>query len=123
MFRTGNWRSFLAGALCGTILTAVVGAAVVWWKPRPQRSAADDNLYDMCLAQNAGNTVACDAMMRVFDRERTREAAIRQEIANMLAAGVSKGDVVKWAYERRFNGAKLSDALGISESDLLHEKY
>ena len=33
MLKNGAWRVFLAGALCGTVVTATVGAAWVWWKP------------------------------------------------------------------------------------------
>ncbi len=70
MFRNGGWRIFLAGVLCGITFMAVVGAASVWWKPRPERSAKDDAIYDMCLAGQDGNTVACDALMRVLDRQK-----------------------------------------------------
>ena len=73
MFRNGGWRLFLAGALCGMIFMAVVGAASIWWKPRPQRSAEDNAIYDNCLMERSGNTVACDAMMRLLDRERAAE--------------------------------------------------
>jgi hypothetical protein len=90
MLKTGAWRVFLAGALCGTVLTAVVGAEWVWWKPRTnvfdqfddehgpwedyakQRSAEDQDTYDLCLAKGRG-TVACDALMRIIARERAEK--------------------------------------------------
>jgi hypothetical protein len=68
MSRNGGWRVFLAGVLCGIIFMTVVGAASVWWKSRPERSAKDDAIYDMCLIGKSGNTVACDALMRTLDR-------------------------------------------------------
>jgi len=75
MFTNGTWRGFLAGVLCGIILTVVVGAAYFWWKTTHQqpddmdagRSAKENVDYDMCLA--AGNTnVACDALIRMLRR-------------------------------------------------------
>jgi hypothetical protein len=89
MLGNGTWRVFLAGALCGTIFTAVVGATWIWWKPaHPNpfgqfdelRSAEDEYLYDGCLANGRG-TVACDAFMRVLDRLRADEAAKKKETA------------------------------------------
>jgi hypothetical protein len=89
MLGNGTWRVFLAGALCGTIFTAVVGATWIWWKPaHPNpfgqfdelRSAEDEYLYDGCLANGRG-TVACDAFMRVLDRLRADEAAKKKEAA------------------------------------------
>jgi hypothetical protein len=89
MFRNGGWRLFLAGALCGIIFMAVVGAASIWWKPRSERSAEDNAIYDNCLMERSGNTVACDAMMRLLDRERAAEnaTAMKEEAAKLLAAG------------------------------------
>jgi len=113
----------VAGALCGTIFTAAVGAASVWWKLRPQRSAADDFIYDGCLVQNAGNTAACDALMRIVDRERASTTALKEEAAKLLAAGYSKREVVQWAIERGFVGSQLSDAVGISLKDLQDNNY
>ncbi len=69
------------------------------------------------------NTVACDAMMRVLERERTAEAAMRKEAAKLLAAGFSKREVVKWAMDKGFVGSQLSDAVGISLQDLQADKY
>ena len=96
---------------------------MVRWKPRLERAAEDDAIYDKCLMAQNGNTVACDAMMRVLDRERTAETAMKNEAAKMLAAGVSKRDVVKWAIDRGFVGSQLSDAVGISLRDLQSGNY
>jgi hypothetical protein len=48
---------------------------------QPERSAQDENLYDVCLVDHAGNTVACNALMRVLDRLRADEAANKKEAA------------------------------------------
>ena len=86
-FGNSAWRSFAVGVLCGTVLTAAVGTAWVRWKSDtdawgksdpvvddwiPVQSIRDANLYDACLVQKAGNTVACDALMRMVKRERAQ---------------------------------------------------
>ncbi len=48
---------------------------------------------------------------------------MKKEAAKMLAAGVSKRDVVQWAMDRGFVGSQLSDAVGISLKDLQADKY
>lgn len=63
-------RGFVVGLLCGVLLTAVGGGAIIWWKSYPARSDDDQAIYDGCLVRQSGNTVACDAMMRMIDRER-----------------------------------------------------
>jgi hypothetical protein len=80
----GNWRVFLAGMFCGTLLQmAVIGG--FWWKSAcghtdlqedwiVVRSAEDEELYDRCLA-DSGNIVACDATMRLLERYRAAENA------------------------------------------------
>jgi hypothetical protein len=118
MFRNGTWRGFLAGVLCGALLIGVGVGAFVWWKSYDARSAEDEVTYDACLMKR-GNTVACDALMRELDRERTAETAIKKEAAKMLASGVSKLDVVLWARGRGVFESQLSDALGISQKELL----
>jgi hypothetical protein len=72
-----------------------------------------------------GNTVACDAMMRLVERERTAEAAMKMKAlaATLLAAGFSKREVVEWAMDKGFVGSQLSDAVGISLQDLQTGKY
>jgi hypothetical protein len=73
--RGGTWQLFLAGLLCGTIFTAFVGTAAVWWKPWTQHSAEDDEVYDACLASKGNTIVQCDAMIRILRRVRMREAS------------------------------------------------
>jgi hypothetical protein len=108
-------------------------SGIAWWKKdtdwsdvssleQPQLSAQDTNIYDMCLVQNAGNKVTCDALMRLIDRERQTDAYTENEIKKMLAAGASQCEVVKWALDRNFNGTKLHDALGISAKQF-HDFY
>jgi hypothetical protein len=79
MFRNDAWRVFLAGVLCGAIFTMVVGGTLVWRKLRASAAAAEwssvetwhsPEEYDYCLINTAGNKVACDALMRVFDHNR-----------------------------------------------------
>ena len=69
MFSRATWQVFLAGALSGAVLTAGTGALFVWWKPAPQRTAEEEVLYDRCLLAQRGNTVACDALLRVIEHE------------------------------------------------------
>jgi hypothetical protein len=83
------------------------------------RRTADDNaIYDACLVGQSGNTVLCDALKRMVERER-----IKQQIETYLAAGFTKREVVQWATERGFTGKQLSDALGISLQDLQTGNY
>ncbi len=123
MFGAANWRVFLVGALCGTILTAGAAGSFVWWKPHQKRSDKDEAIYDSCLASQGGNSVACDALMRVLERERVVETAMRKEAAKLLAAGFSKREVVDWTIKNGFVGRQLSDAVGISLEDLRQNKY
>jgi hypothetical protein len=112
---------FLAGMLCGVIVTTVAGTAWLQWKP--QRSADDTAIYDICLMNRAGNTVVCDAEMRTIDRERIAEAEMKKRVATLLAAGFSKREVVEWALKSGFNGTQVSEAVGISWKDLIDNKY
>jgi len=118
---TQKWRVFLAGALCGAVFTAGTGAVFVWWKPHPGRSADDNIIYDACLVDKDGNTVVCDAMMRMVERGRTEERIGR--IGTFLAAGFTKREVVQWAREQGLTDKQLSDAVGISLEDLQTGKY
>jgi hypothetical protein len=123
VFMRDTWRVFLAGALRGIALMASVWAGFAWWKPHYQRTAEDDLIYDHCLATEGGNTVACDAMMRLIIREKITAAAMKQKAAELLAAGFSKREVVKWASDQGFVGSDLSDAVGISLRDLQTDNY
>jgi hypothetical protein len=118
MFWKGTWRVFLAGALCGAVLTASVGAAYVWSKPHPERSAADSAMYDACLVDRSGNTVVCDALMRMVARE-----TMKQKFEMFLSAGFTKREIVQWARDQGFADSDVSDAVGISLSDLQSGKY
>jgi predicted transcriptional regulator len=62
----------------------------------------------------SGNTVVCDAMMRIIDRERAAEATLKTEAAVLLTVGFTKREVVEWAMKKGFVGSQLSDAVGIS---------
>ena len=104
-------------------LAAAVWAGSTWWKLSPERLAQDSAIYDYCLMEEHGNTVACDAMMRQIERQRTAEAAMKAQAARLLAAGLSKREVVKWAADQGFVGSQLSDAVGISLQDLQAGKY
>ena len=111
----------MTGVLCGIAFMAAIWAGSTWWKLG--RSAEDGDTYDHCLVQQHGNTVACDAMMRLIERERTAEAVMKAQAATLLAAGFSKREVVKWAIDKGFVGSQLSDAVGISLQDLQAGKY
>jgi hypothetical protein len=57
---------FITGLLCGGILIAIVWGTSAWWNGHPNLSPQDAALYDRCLVGQGGNTVACDALMRVL---------------------------------------------------------
>jgi predicted aconitase with swiveling domain len=80
-------------------------------------------MFDACLVAKNGDTVACDAMMRLIERERAHTAAVKKEAAKMLAAGASKRDVVKWVEDNGLVGEDISDAVGISLHDLQYGNY
>jgi hypothetical protein len=64
---SGKWQVFLAGMLCGAVLTVAVAATLLGWGD-PQRSAREDAMRDNCLS--GGKTaVTCDAILRVFKRD------------------------------------------------------
>ena len=125
-----TWAIFLVGALCGAILTTTIG---IVWKSHSTRSAEDDNSYDNCLVQMQGNTVACDAMMRLLERGRERErlerqkwwatATLKQRAEYLLAAGFSKREVVEYLKPQGFGDSDVSDAVGISLQDYQQGKY
>jgi hypothetical protein len=123
-----SWRTFMVGALCGTIVMAVGGATWLRWKPVPALawsnpdpivpSAQDENAYDECLITRSGNKVVCDAFMRVLHRSRQRESNMKEIAKSSLAAGFSKCEVVKWGYANGFVGSQMSEAVGMSIYDL-----
>jgi hypothetical protein len=118
-------RGFFIGLFCGAIAVASIWAAAAWWKP--QRSPEDLAMYDQCLAGNGGNEVACDAFLRVYAREKAKdaalEAALKQGSAKMFASGASKRDVVEWATKMGAVGSQISNAAGITLRELQTDKY
>jgi hypothetical protein len=125
-----TWAIFLVGALCGAILATTIG---VVWKSHSTRSAEDNASYDYCLVQMQGNTVACDAMMRLLERGREREglqrqkwwatATLKQKAEQYLAAGFSKREIVDHLKAQGFGDSDVSDAVGISLQDYQQGKY
>jgi hypothetical protein len=63
--------TFLAGAACGVIFAGIIALVWIWREFSPPRSANDQALYDWCLVQK-GDTVACDAFLRVAARDRAK---------------------------------------------------
>jgi hypothetical protein len=120
-------RGFVTGLFCGGILIAVVWAGSVWWKSSVEPSPEDAAMYDVCLAGQNGNTVACDAYMRMHKRVKAKDDALENTLkeggAKMLAAGRSKREVVEWASSMGGVGRQLSDAAGISLKELQEGKY
>jgi hypothetical protein len=122
-----SWRVFLAGVLCGSSLMTAIGLAWFWWKPPRAPSAhnvgawphspENDAKYDLCLA--GGRTkVACDALMRILARSEAEEEKMRKLGAELLAAGFTKCEIVKWGYEQGFVGSQMSAAVGIPQHEL-----
>ena len=101
--------------------TAWAGSA--WWKSHGERSPEDAVAYDHCLAANDGNTVACDAFLRMVERGRAKGVFLKTEGAKLLAAGFRKREVVQWASEMGSVSSQLSDAAGISLRELQTDKY
>jgi putative SOS response-associated peptidase YedK len=100
------------------------GSSILW---KTERSPEDAAMYDACLAGKDGNTVACEAYVRVFDRVRAKDAALEKVLneggAKMLASGASKRDVVNWARGMGGVGSQISDAAGITLRELQSDKY
>jgi hypothetical protein len=48
---------------------------------------------------------------------------VKKQAAEMLAAGASKRDVVKWVEDNGLVGEDISDAVGISLQDLQSGNY
>lgn len=120
--RVHNRRvAFVAGGIVLAVLAWAVGHLL--WNRAPARSAEDDTIYDGCLVHYQGNRVVCDAMMRQLERARAAEVDMKQQAARLLAAGYSKREVVKWAFDHGFVGKQVSDAVGISLEDLQAGKY
>jgi hypothetical protein len=65
MLKWRNLRVFLAGTVCGAVFVIAVQSAQSWFEYRSPQDAA---LYDSCLVKLDGNTVACDAYLRMMHR-------------------------------------------------------
>lgn len=108
---------FLTGAFCAIVVIGIAVLAWFWSHSMPARSAQDQALYDYCLVQQAGNTVACDAWMRMVARglahERAFEAELYQRAAQLRAAGFSGCEIERWAASNtEAVGSELSKASG-----------
>ena len=121
MLHIAQKRSFMAGTAFGIAIAAMIATAFYLWPAH--RTQNDAAIYDSCLVQKEGNTVACDAMMRVLARHRNKVAEMDKEAARMLASGSSKRDVVAWAEQNGLVGSEISDAVGISLKDLQSNNY
>jgi hypothetical protein len=122
-----TWQGFLVGVVCGAVLMVVAGEVWLRWGAilrqsddwHPSMGSAEDKMkYDQCLVAQAGNKVVCDSYMRLLSRYKAAEMAMQEQAATMLAAGVSKCDVVKWGYKMGFVGSQMSEAVDIPLQDL-----
>jgi hypothetical protein len=109
---------FWVGASSAIVIVAVAGLAWFWSHSMPALSAEDQAIYDNCLLSRNGNTVACDALMWLLDRERTAETAMLQQAAKLRAAGFSGCEIERWAADAGFVGSQLSEASGIPLNEL-----
>jgi hypothetical protein len=116
-------RRFMIGMLCGGALIAIVWGGSAWWNASPNLSSQNAAIYDNCLLAQGGNTISCDAFMRMVERSRIKSEFLKTEGAKMRADGVSKRDVVTWAIGMGGVGSQLSDAAGISLTELQSDKY
>jgi hypothetical protein len=74
-------RNFWVRAFCGAMLAcAVWGAWDQWKKTHPARTAQQEELYDICMANNHGNRIMCDALLRMYDRVNKQAAQERQAV-------------------------------------------
>jgi hypothetical protein len=110
--------SFKVGLIVGSILVGFVWAGTVWWTAQHARSPEDEAAYEMCLADHQGNTIACDAFMRMVGRSRDFGKYLKERGAQYRAAGFSKREVVEWATKQGGVGSQISDAAGISLEEL-----
>jgi hypothetical protein len=109
---------FLVGAFSAIVVVGIGVLAWFWSHSMPARSAEDQAIYDNCLLSRNGNTVACDALMRLMARERTAEVAMLQQAAKLRAAGFSGCEIERWAADAGFVGSQLSEASGIPLNEL-----
>jgi hypothetical protein len=109
--------------LAGSSIVIVGIAVVAWFWSHPARSTQNQALYDYCLVQQHGNTVTCDAWMRIVTRriahERVFEAALYRQAAQLHEAGFSGCEIELWAAkDTEAVGSELSTASGIPLSEI-----
>jgi hypothetical protein len=114
---------FIAAAFCAIVVVGIAVMVWFWSRSMPARSAQDQALYDYCLVQQAGNTIACDAWMRIVARglahERAFEAALYQQAGQLRAAGFSDCEIERWAASNtEAVGSELSKASGIPLNEI-----
>jgi hypothetical protein len=65
MMRVVLMPSWLSRDLFVGFLTGAALMAILWYLATPARPSYESTLYDHCLVGNSGNTVACNAMLRL----------------------------------------------------------
>jgi hypothetical protein len=120
-------RDFWIGAVSSTAVIIVFLVGYRWAMSRTERSPENAAIYDTCLASNGGNENACDAHLRIYDRAKSKDAALEKALneggAKMLASGASKREVVDWATRMGGVGSQISNAAGMSLRDLQNGNY
>ena len=88
-----------AGSWVGSSFTASRNSVSV-------RPYADYQAYDECLARHGGNTVQCEAHMRMLFRraeDQKWKKAMKRNADKLLAAGFDKKEVAEWALDKGFS--------------------
>jgi hypothetical protein len=67
-FFQNDRHRFFVGLLCGGIIIGIVWVASVWMTSAGGLTPSEATFYDHCLVAHDGNTVACDAVMRIYRR-------------------------------------------------------
>ena len=109
--------------LIGAGLVGTVWAATAWWTSAPPRTPHHQIVYDMCLVQHAGNTVACDALTRLLAVQEAKDGLTKDQALEMKLNGSSPREIVEWVTAQGLVGADVAGAAGISLKDLQAGKY
>jgi hypothetical protein len=120
---SATWRGLVAGALCVAVVVGGVAASLHWWELSSRRSVDEREPFRTFVECPVGNPAACDAAIREFERERERHAAVKAEVAKMLAAGSTKREAVNYAMKHGLFGYEAAEAVGISPEDLRDDKF
>lgn len=64
-FENDRYR-FVTGLFCGCVLVAIVWGAWAWSTQEARRTPWESAAYDYCLVEQQGNTVVCDARIRII---------------------------------------------------------